>query len=345
MEPSHVIKNFRGAALCAAAFLLWMAAPSARAACTASVRPGADLQKAIDALPATGKRATLCLAAGDYPLRGQITIDRDHLTLRGAGDATVLRMQAGVAQPMLVIGDAQNEWPDRVVADVTIEKMRLIGAATEHEFMPDRGWLSNSNIVVRRGQQIMLRKLTLTTCRSACVLTERDTRDVTLQDSRISGAVWDGVSFNRSAQIHLLDNDIGGNAAAGMTTEHLEDSEIRGNTLHDNGSHGIYLSDSLRNQFSENRIRDNHLAGVFLTCSVRYRDPQPVLCWDNSMSQGNVFEHNHLTHNEYGYAAGPDPAANCAKPEWLPNIWRDNDSDAPNLDPQPERFGTCTRPS
>jgi parallel beta-helix repeat protein len=329
----------------AGALMLSVVSSGAWAACTARIKPGADLQQAIDALPANGRPGVLCLAAGEYPLHRHVVIHRDHVVLRGAGARTVLRLQAGVAEPMVVIGDAQNEWPDRVISDVTVENMTLIGAAADHEFMPGRAWLSNSNIVVRRGEHITLRKLTLTTCRSACVLTERDTRDVMIANNHISGAVWDGVSFNRSSQIHLIDNDIGGNTAAGMTTEHLEDSEIRGNTIHDNGSHGIYLADSLRNHFSDNTIHDNGYAGVFLTCSVRFHEPQPVLCWDNSMSQGNRFTDNRFLRNRYGYAAGPDPAADCAKPEWQPNVWTRNDSDAPNLDPQAERFGICTRPS
>ncbi|WP_366515627.1 right-handed parallel beta-helix repeat-containing protein [Solimonas marina] len=337
-------KIFRAVPPCLLALMLWGAMPTAWAACTVRVKPGADLQKAIDALPANGKPATLCLAAGQYPLQGLLSIDRSRLTVRGAGADTVLQMQAGVMQPMLVIGDARNEIPDHVTSDVTVENMSLIGTAGDHEFMPERPWLSNSNIVVRRGEQITLRGLTVKTCRSACVLTERDTHDATISGNHISGAVWDGVSFNRSSQIHLLDNDISGNTAAGITTEHLTGSEIRRNTIHDNGSHGIYLSDSLDNQFTDNTISGNRQAAVFLTCSIRDHDPQHVLCWDNSMSQGNLFEHNHLQHNQFGYSAGADSAANCAQPGWRPNIWRDNDSDAPNHDPDPQRFGTCTRP-
>ncbi|MGH8445232.1 MAG: right-handed parallel beta-helix repeat-containing protein [Solimonas sp.] len=332
-------------ALCAPLLVLAaLLAPRAHATCDASVPRGGDIQQAIDALPAGGAK-TVCLAAGEYRLQQLVAIRRDGLSLRGAGSRTVLRMQDGIAQPLLVVGDYLDEVPAQPIRDVTIERMKLIGATAEHEFMPEHPYLSNSGIVVRNGERIVLRDLELSNCRSACILTERDSHDVTITGSKIVAAVWDGVSFNRSHGIRLIGNEIRGNTAAGITTEHLEDSEIRDNSIANNGSHGIYLSDSARNRFIGNRVENNRNAGVFLTCAVRFRDPGPVLCWDNSISQGNTFEGNRFAHNQFGYDVGADNAANCARPEWQPNIWRDNRSDTPNRDPQPEKFGICTRPS
>ncbi|WP_051362330.1 right-handed parallel beta-helix repeat-containing protein [Solimonas soli] len=321
---------------------LWGVRP-AHAACDVTVPRGGDIAAAIAALPDDGHARTVCLGAGDYLLRRFVPILRDGVHLRGSGAATVLRMQDGVAQPLIVIGDWRDEAPAQPVRDVSIEHLKLVGARADHEFMPEHPYLSNSAIVVRRGENIALQDLELDACRSACILTERDTRGVRIERNRILGAVWDGVSFNRSAQVTVRDNEIRGNSAAGITAEHLEDSEIRGNTIAGNGSHGLYLSDSLRNRVVANRIENNRHAAVFLTCAVRFRDPQPVLCWDNSMSQGNVFEDNRLARNEHGYDIGADRAANCKLPQWQPNVWRDNRSDAPNRDPRPEQFGLCTR--
>ncbi|SEQ53732.1 parallel beta-helix repeat (two copies) [Solimonas aquatica] len=324
--------------------LLLLAPAASAASCTLKLKPGAALQAAVDRLPAD-KPATVCLAAGEYPLAHALEIRRGGLTLRGAGARSVLRLREGTREPVIVIGDAHNEVPAQAIREVRMEALRVIGADSDGEFTADRPWLSNSAIVVRRGENIVLRKLEVSSCRSACILTERDTRGVRIEDSEISGSVWDGLSFNRSAQILVRGNQIHGNRAAGITVEHLEDSRIEDNRIEANGSHGIYLSDAWRNRFSGNRFIGNRNAGVFLTCSVRYHEPAPVLCWDNSMSQGNVFEHNRFQHNEHGYDVGADDAANCSKPEFLGNIWRDNDSDAPNRDPQPQRFGLCTRSS
>lgn len=317
------------------------ALPAQAADCTRKLKPGDDLQAALDALPATGA-ARVCLAAGEYPLQHALQIRRDQLWLRGQGERSVLRLRDGTREPVLVIGDAQNELPLQPIRGVVVEKLRLIGANADGEFTSDRPWLSNSAVVVRRGEDIVLRQLSVTACRSACILTERDTHRVRIEDNEVSASVWDGLSFNRSAQITVRHNRIHGNRAAGITVEHLEDSLIERNRIENNGSHGVYLSDALRNRFVDNQFLGNRDAGVFLTCSIRYHEPQPVLCWDNSMSQANVFERNRFEHNQHGYDVGADDAANCKLPGFQPNLWRDNRSDAPNRDPQPQRFGICT---
>lgn len=319
--------------------------PAVAFGCDRKLAPGTDLQAAIDRIPANGKPFTLCLKAGEYALRKLVAIQRDGVTLRGAGPATVLRMAEGIAQPVLVIGDYTQQVPRREIRGVRIDKLTIVGAASAaHEFMPELPYLSNSAIVIRRGRDIHVSELTLSQCRSACVLSEHDSQDITIERNQISAAVWDGVSFNRSGRIRLIGNEIRDNVAAGITTEHLRDSEIRDNLVERNGSHGMYLSDSLHNRFENNRFIANRQAGVFLTCAVRFREPDPVLCWDRSMSQDNVFERNRFEKNPFSYAVGMDSAANCASPDFKPNFWRDNTADAPSIDPQPERFGRCVQP-
>jgi hypothetical protein len=69
--------------------LLLLASPSgAEDACTQRLRPGDDLQAAVDRLPERG--GVLCLGAGDFRLPGALSITRDGVTLRGEGASTVL---------------------------------------------------------------------------------------------------------------------------------------------------------------------------------------------------------------------------------------------------------------
>src|SRR5262249_50726376 len=183
-------------------------------------------------------------------------------------------------------------------------------------------------------------------CRSACVLTEYSTERVSIDDSTISGATWDGISLNRTARARLAGNTIRGNTAAGITAEHLEDSVIERNVISDNGSHGVYLSDSRRNRFLHNRFSHNTNAGVFLTCAGRYRDPGPVLCWTDSMSQANVFEGNQFAGNRLAYIVAADAAANCGKRGAVSNVSRgDRFGQDPRIEQHPERFGLCLQVS
>ncbi len=318
------------------------AAPAgdARPACSVHAAPGDDLQAVIDGMAADSKPAAVCLAAGEYTLQRLLSIRRDGLVLRGQGPSTVLRMRDGVQQPLLVIGDYENEEPAQAIHGVAVEDLQLVGGKAEHEFMPERPYLSNSAVVVRGGRDIRLSGLQASHCRSACLLSERDTQGLSITDSDVSGAAWDGVSFNRSARVTMRGNHVHDNAAAGITTEHLEDSDIRDNVLERNGSQGLYLSDSRGNRFIGNRFAGNARAGVFLACSIRYRSPE-VLCWDNSMSQDNLFEHNVFEGSPYTFTIGVDRAANCTAPDFRPNLWRGNQADASGFNPPPEVYGKC----
>lgn len=58
-------------------------------ACTVSVKPGDDLQAAVDSLPAGG--GELCLAAGVYPLRAPVKVARrQRVVINGAGPASIV---------------------------------------------------------------------------------------------------------------------------------------------------------------------------------------------------------------------------------------------------------------
>ncbi len=325
---------------CAAVPARAAAKPAEQAApCNRTAVPGDDLQAAIDGLPAQ-QRATLCLQSGHYELAGLLAIRRDGITLRGTGTDTVLQLRDGVQQPLLVIGDYANEVPSAPIRNVVVENLHLIGNHAAHEFMPEHPYLSNSAVVVRGGHDVDLRQLVVERCRSACLLSERDTQGLAITDSDVSGATWDGVSFNRSSHVTMSGNHVHDNAAAGITTEHLEDSDIRDNVFERNGSQGLYLSDSRGNRFVGNRFVGNTRAGVFLTCSIRYRTPE-VLCWDNSMSQDNVFEHNVFEGSPYTFTIGVDRAADCKAADFKPNLWRDNQADASGFNPPKDVYGTC----
>ena len=313
--------------------------------CTALVSPGTDLQSVIDRLPEDGSSVTVCLGAGEFRLPGFVSIRRSGVRIRGAGESTVVRLAEGVQSPAFIIGEHRRRVPRRPISNVTIEALRLVGGgAGGSEKLADFPYVTNSVVTVRSGRKIQLRDLDVTGCRSACILTEHDTRDVSIERSRIHDATWDGISLNRTTRARLIGNDIRANTAAGITAEHLTDSRIEDNAIRDNRSHGVYLSDSYRNQFRGNRFVANTNAGVFLTCAVRHRDPGPVLCWDDSMSQDNVFEGNELERNRFGYIVAADAAASCKEPSVEANVSRgDRFEDNPPLEQDVAISGVCMR--
>jgi parallel beta-helix repeat protein len=321
---------------------LALAAATRAEPCTVRLAAGADVARALAAARAE-RAVTLCLAPGEFPLAGPLVIERDRVTVRGAGARTVLRLEPGVQSPVVIVGDHRRQVPARPTADVALEDLRIVGgggAGAEHH--AEYPYLTNSAVVVRAGRRIHLRGLDVGACRSACILTEHDTRDVIVADSTVSGSTWDGISLNRTARARLVGNTVRDNTAAGITAEHLEDGVIADNTIADNRSHGIYLADSYRNRIVGNRFGRNTNAGVFLTCSVRLRDPGPVLCWDDSMSQGNVFERNRFLDNRRGYIVAGDAAANCKRRGVQPNVSRgDVFRRTPHVEQDVARAGRC----
>ncbi|WP_207950855.1 right-handed parallel beta-helix repeat-containing protein [Marinobacter sp. JSM 1782161] len=310
--------------------------------CDRLVRAGDSLQAAFDGLPDDGSQQTVCLTDGTFQLTDMVTLTRDNVTLRGRGlNDSVLQMAEGVSSPVLVLGDAYHQQPQQPIRNVTVEELGIEGGGqTPNEFRPDLPYLSNSALVVRQGEGILLRNLNVQDCRSACLLTEYHSRDVTIEGSHVSRAQWDGISLNRAGPTRIHGNTIEDNVAAGITVEYLEGSEISNNVIANNGSHGLYLADAENNRFAGNLIRDNHLAGVFLTCSVR--DRNPVLCWEDSFSRGNEFVDNRFEHNHFGYQVAVDSAANCKDFDNPPNVSRgDAFVDSPNEEPDWGTYGRC----
>src|SRR5262249_61607017 len=183
--------------------------------CTQTLSAGGDLQRAIDAIAAGGRRGTLRRGEGEFPLARLVAIEHDGLALRGQGPSTVLRLAAGTASAVVVLGDYTHETPQRPISNVTVEKLRVVGAVDGgSEFLAGHSFLSNSGIVIRGGRRIAIRDVEVTACRSACILTEHDSRDVSIERTSASGSVWDGISLNRTANARLVGNTIRGNTAA-----------------------------------------------------------------------------------------------------------------------------------
>jgi parallel beta-helix repeat protein len=310
--------------------------------CTARLTPRDDLQRAIDRLPPSRAPARVCLAAGEFTLRRFLSIRRDGVTLRGQGASTVLRLDDGIESPVVVIGDYEHETPRRPTANVTIERLRIVGGGRGgSELHPEHRYMTNSAIVVRGGRNVAIRDVTVGACRSACILTERDTRGVAIERNHIADSVWDGISFNRTRGAHVVGNVIRDNTAAGITAEHLEDSVVERNVIEANKTHGIYLADSRRNRFADNRFVDNVLSGIFLTCAVRERTAA-VTCWTNSMSQGNDFARDEVAGNRVGFTVAPNAAANCSAAGFVPNRSRgDRFARNPRDESYPAAYGRC----
>jgi hypothetical protein len=96
-----------GAHDCRPTFVLLTELKPDGGACTISVRPGDDLQNAVDSLPATG--GELCLAAGVYAVAVPVQIKaRSRIVVTGAGPASIIRASGHEAALLVDTSDDRD---------------------------------------------------------------------------------------------------------------------------------------------------------------------------------------------------------------------------------------------
>jgi hypothetical protein len=83
-----------------------------------------EIQQALDRLSANG--GEVVLPAGTIEVRRPIVLQRDHQTLRGSGNATVLRLADGANCPVIILGEPVNH-PQATVKDLRISDLFIDG--------------------------------------------------------------------------------------------------------------------------------------------------------------------------------------------------------------------------
>src|SRR5208283_3188203 len=84
----------------------------------------AEIQQALDRLPESG--GEVMLPAGTFAVSQPIVLQRDHQSLRGSGDATVLRLADGANCPVIILGEPINN-PQRTVNNLRVSGLFIDG--------------------------------------------------------------------------------------------------------------------------------------------------------------------------------------------------------------------------
>jgi hypothetical protein len=243
-------------------------APAAHAGTVVSGRSCAEIQKAIDALPSSG--GEIRLRPTTYTCSASIVIDRDDITLRGSGGATVLRLADHANRPVLILGQTAALpaiTRTRIhVADLTIDGNRAqqdfecsLGPCTGTDF------LRNNDISLRRVEDVLIEHVTARNARSGGLVPELGSRRVTVRDFTAFGNAFDGIAAYQTEDslftgLYLHDND-----GAGLSL----DIDFNNNVFDDavlarNNDVGIFMRDSADNLFKGLQIRDSGSFGMFL---------------------------------------------------------------------------------
>ena len=85
---------------------------------------GAEIQQALDALPASG--GEVVLPPGRFEVSQPIVLQRDHQTLRGSGAATVLHLADNANCPVIIMGEPVNH-PQQTVRHLRVGGLFIDG--------------------------------------------------------------------------------------------------------------------------------------------------------------------------------------------------------------------------
>jgi parallel beta-helix repeat protein len=225
-----------------------------------------EIQQALDQLPATG--GTVILAPGTYAIHHPLWLSRDHLTLRGSGETTILRLADDADCPVVILGTISAQ-PARLLHDLCLADLEIDGnrrhQSVEHwTDASNTSGIQNNGIMIQSVSNSMVEHVVAAHCRSGGLVTANGTRSLTVNDFTSFDNQFDGLACYRTENSLFTGLNLHDNQAAGISLDldfnHnvISDSTLTGNDL------GIFMRRSNRNQFSDLTIRHSHHDGVFM---------------------------------------------------------------------------------
>ncbi len=252
---------------------------------------GADIAKAIAALPKEGGR--VLLASGTYYLREPLVLDRDDIEVSGDQESTILMLADHADCPLVVIGPMETP-PTRKVSRVALRKLILDGnrfnQANECNGGPcDNGGMSfirNNALTIRSAEDVRVERVTARAARSGGLVLEKNSRRIHVSDFTSTQNHFDGFAAYETEEsfftrLYLYDNE-----AAGISIDLRFDRNIISHArLENNGSQGIFMRDSNFNNFNHLTVSGNGAQGIFI---AQANDQNNTPCTGNIFSDLKV---------------------------------------------------------
>jgi len=275
-------------ALCASLLIFPVAAVvapqmSASKPMVVTLRPGVtnvQIQRALDLLPESG--GEVVLPPGLIEVRQPIVLRRDHQTLRGAGEATVLHLADGANCPVIILGEPVNN-PHFTVKNLRLSSFSIDGNRhrQQHELWRLRGEgseIHNNGITVQGVSDSVVEHVISASCRSGGLVTTRHVRRLTVQDYTAFDNEFDGLACYQTEDCLFTGLRLHDNPGAGISVDLAFNHNVVSNAVLTANDLGIFMRESRDNQFYNISIRRSHHYGVFMAHAERQtgRGWQPV---------------------------------------------------------------------
>jgi len=231
---------------------------------------GAQIQQALDALPAAGGEVRL--PAGRISIRQPIVLDRDFETLRGSGAGTVLWLTNDANCPVIIMGEPVNN-PTQSIKGLCVRDLFIDGNRSQQrrELWRLRGEgsdIRNNGITVQDVTDSTVEHVTCTRCRSGGLVTTRVVRRLTVYELDSFDNQFDGLACYQTDNCLFTELNLHNNPGAGISLDLEFDHNVISNAVLTADDLGIFMRESNNNQFDNVSIRDCHHHGVFMAQSI-----------------------------------------------------------------------------
>ena len=249
------------------------------------------IQQALDRLPESG--GEVVLPPGTFEVSQPIVLRRDHQSLRGSGDATVLRLGDGANCPVIILGEPINN-PRRTVKDLRVSSLFIDGNRyhQQRELWRLRGEgseIRNNGITVQSVSNSVVEHVTCARCRSGGLVTTRDVRGLTVRDLTAFDNEFDGLACYQTVDCLFTKLCLHDNPGAGISLDLAFNHNVVSNAVLTANGLGIFMRASRDNQFHDIAIFNSHRYGVYMAdagkLTSRGWQPAPrTACVDNSFT-------------------------------------------------------------
>jgi hypothetical protein len=226
----------------------------------------AEIQQGLDLLPASG--GEVVLPAGTIEVRQPIVLRRDHQTLRGSGEATVLRLADGANCPVIILGEPVNN-PHSTVKDLRVSDLFIDGNRSHQQrelwrLQGEGSEIRNNGITVQKVSDSTVEHVTCARCRSGGLVTTLGVRRLTVRDLTAFDNEFDGLACYDTADCLFTELNLHNNPGAGISLDLAFNHNIISNAVLTANDLGIFMRESCDNQFHDIFIRNSRHYGVFM---------------------------------------------------------------------------------
>jgi len=216
------------------------------------------------------------LPAGKIAVSQPIILQKDHQTLRGAGEETVLVLSENANCPVIIMGEPVNH-PRQIshlrVSNLFIDGNRLQQQREIWRLEGEGSEIRNNGINAQNVTDSIIENVTCARCCSGGLVTTLDTQWLTVRGLNAYDNQFDGMACFATVNSHFTKLNLHDNLCAGISLDgdchhnRIDDAALAANDL------GIFMRWSHDNEFNDVFIRDSRNFGVFMAQAEEFTAP------------------------------------------------------------------------